>query len=228
MSLINKMKHSALLFLALTLLSVGTVNAVNPPVASKTDKMIIGDSVFALSGDIHRYLQSDLNETINTHARSGCQMIGGNLICSRRYAIPAQYANASKAGIKTVIMNGGGNDIQLNSCAPSLSRCMPLLQDLENRIATLAQQMRADGVQNIIFLGYYNATGDAAALREINEYSMNLKARTYPGLGITFIDVRSAFNGNEARYIARDGIHPTAAGSRVLADLIRRELAKLN
>ncbi len=228
MSLFSSVKRSALVLLALGLLNVGTVSAVNPPVASQTDKMIIGDSVFALSGDIHRYLQNDLNETINTHARSGCQMIGGNLICSRRYAIPTQYANASKRGIKTVIMNGGGNDIQLNSCAPSLSRCMPLLQDLENEIATLAQKMRADGIENIIFLGYYNATGSAAELREINEYSMNLKARTYPGLGITFIDVRDAFNGNEAQYISRDNIHPTAAGSRVLADLIRRELEKLN
>jgi len=53
---------------------------------------------------------------------------------------------------------------------------------------------------------------------------MNRKAATYPGLGITFIDVRPAFDGNEARYILNDGIHPTAEGSRVLADLIKQAL----
>ena len=224
MSLMTRIKHVGCLAVALTLLNVGTASAVNPPVRGTADTMIIGDSVFALSGDIHENLESDLGETINTHARSGCQMIGGNLICSRRYAIPKQYENASKAGIKTVIMNGGGNDIQLNDCSPSLSKCMPLLQDLEDEIATLAQQMQADGIEEIIFLGYYNAKGDAAAMREINEYSMDYKARTYPGLGITFVDVRDHFNGNEDRYIANDGIHPTAAGSRVLADLLRAKL----
>lgn len=118
----------------------------------------------------------------------------------------------------------GGNDMKLNSCAPSLNHCMSLLEDLEDRISQLAQQMRADGIEKIIFLGYYNGTGNAAELREINNYSMNLKAASYAGLGITFIDVRQTFNGNEARYLLNDGIHPTAEGSRVLADLIKQAL----
>ncbi|QJD57972.1 SGNH/GDSL hydrolase family protein [Pseudomonas sp. gcc21] len=224
MSLMIRIKHCAFIAAALTLMNIGTANAVNPPVSGTADTMIIGDSVFALSGDIKEYLEDDLGEPITSHARSGCQMIGGNLICSRRYAIPEQYDNASKRGIKTVIMNGGGNDIQLNDCSPSLEKCMPLLQDLEDEIASLAQQMQADGIEEIIFLGYYNAKGSAAAMREINEYSMNYKARTYPGLGITFVDVRDRFNGNEDRYIANDEIHPTAEGSRVLADLLLEKL----
>lgn len=215
--------RNALLPAVLALLFSAPGHAGNPPV-NAGDTLIVGDSVFALSGDIRRYLEQDLDEVVDSHARSGCQMIGGNLLCSRRYAIPRQYANASKTGIDTVIFNGGGNDIQLNSCRPSLSACMPLLNSLEAEIATLVQQMKADGIENIIFLGYYNATGQAAELREINEYSMDYKAANYPAMGVTFIDVRDAFNGNEAQYIANDGIHPTAAGSRVLADLILQEL----
>ncbi|MFN3582028.1 MAG: SGNH/GDSL hydrolase family protein [Pseudomonas sp.] len=224
MTALFRLARQSLTVVLVSLLCFGSAQAINPPASTAVDTLIIGDSVFALSGDIHRNLERDLNKTINTSARSGCQMIGGNFICSRRYSIPTQYANANKRGIKTVIFNGGGNDIQLNSCAPSLSRCMPLLNDLEDEIAKLAQQMRADGVQKIIFLGYYNGTGNAAALHEINNYSMARKAATYAGLGITFIDVRQAFNGNESRYLLSDGIHPTAAGSRVLADLIRRAL----
>lgn len=183
-------------------------------------KMIIGDSVFAYSGDIHDYLEADLDETIDSHARSGCQMIGGNIICSSRYSIPNQYDDADKSGIDTVIMNGGGNDIQLSDCRPSLDACMELLLALEEEIASLNAEMQSDGIDNVIFLGYYNATGDAAELREINEYSMDMKANTYPSMGITFVDPRQAFDGNEDDYIRSDGIHPTAAGSRVLADLI--------
>jgi len=224
MTALFRAARQSLSVVLVSLLCFGTAQAYNPAPVAPADTLIVGDSVFALSGDIHRFLEEDLNKPIKTSARSGCQMLGGNFICRSRYAIPAQYANADKRGIKTVIFNGGGNDIQLNSCAPSLSRCMPLLNDLEDRIAQLVQQMRADGIENIIFLGYYNATGNAADLREINTYSMNRKAATYPGLGITFIDVRPAFDGNEARYILNDGIHPTAEGSRVLADLIKRAL----
>ena len=224
MKSILRFTRLSLTALVLSVFAIGSAQAINPTPSPSTDTMIIGDSVFALSGDIHRYLQQDLNKTIATYARSGCQMIGGNFICSRRNSIPQQYANASKRGIKTVIFNGGGNDIQLNSCAPSLTRCMPLLNDLETEIGRLVAQMRADGIENIIFLGYYNGTSDAAALREINESSMNRKAMTYPGMNIRFVDVRSAFNGNESRYLLSDGIHPTAAGSRVLATLIRQAL----
>ncbi|SFR83076.1 hypothetical protein SAMN05216203_3367 [Marinobacter daqiaonensis] len=42
----------------------------------------------------------------------------------------------------------------------------------------------------------------------------------YYNLGVTCVETRPAFAGNESRYISSDGIHPTAAGSRVLADLI--------
>lgn len=222
MTSLLRMARQSLTVVIVSLLCFSTAHATNP--APRADTLIIGDSVFALSGDIHRFLERDLNKPISTSARSGCQMIGGNVICSRRYAIPAQYANADKRGIRTVIFNGGGNDIQLNRCAPSLTACMPLLNDLEDTIAKLVQQMRADGVQNIIFLGYYNGTGNAAALHPINNYSMNLKAATYARLGVTFIDVRQAFNGNEARYLLSDGIHPTAEGSRLLANLIRQKL----
>lgn len=200
-----------------------TAHALNGG-GSDASKMIIGDSVFALSGDIHDYLEADLDETIDSHARSGCQMIGGNIICSRRYAVPNQYDDADKSGIDTVIMNGGGNDIQFSDCRPSLDACMELLLALEEEIASLNAEMQSDGIENVIFLGYYNATGDAAELRDINNYSMDMKANTYPSMGITLVDPRDEFAGHEDEYLISDGIHPTAAGSRVLADLILEAL----
>lgn len=183
-------------------------------------KMIIGDSIFALSGDIHRNLEQDLNETIRTYARSGCQMNGGSLICSRRYAVPNQYENADKRGIRTVIMNGGGNDFLLGEGSRcTTEQCVrDVLMAIEQTIAGMVSDMRSDGIEEILFLGYYNL-GDPER-DAINAISMPYKAANYPAMGVTFVETRPAFQGNERRYISSDGIHPTAAGSRVLADLI--------
>ena len=191
---------------------------------SSADKMIVGDSIFALSGDIHSYLEDDLDETIDTSARIGCQVNGGSLICSRRYTIPNQYDDADKDGIETVIMNGGGNDFLLGDGADCTTQaCIEeVLAGIEQTLAGLFNDMQNDGIEEIIFLGYY-VTEDENNVA-INTMSMAYKAANYPQMGVDFIDSRPAFAGNESQYISSDGIHPTAAGSRVLADLILEEL----
>lgn len=201
-----------------------SVSAGSLPGSSDTDKMIIGDSIFALSGDIHAYLEDDLNEDIDTHARSGCQMNGGNIICSSRYNVPNQYDDASKRGINTVIMNGGGNDFLLGDGGDCTTQAciQEVLFAIEETISGLVADMRNDGIDEIIFLGYYyvdDETNDA-----INKMSMDYKAANYPAMGVKFVDSRAAFLGNERSYITSDGIHPTAAGSRVLATLIENAL----
>jgi lysophospholipase L1-like esterase len=207
---------------------VAGVYAANPGGGggrAPANKLIVGDSIFALSGAIRNNLQSDLNETVNSAARSGCQMIGGNGICSARFAVPNQYANASKTGIRTVIFNGGGNDFLLDDpCSPlTVAACQQAIQAIEETISSLAARMRANGATKVIFLGYYNTTG-APELRAINEFDADLKARTYPAQGITYVETRPAFAGREAQLLNADGIHPNAQGSRVLTDLIKQKL----
>ncbi|GAB1258833.1 hypothetical protein NBRC116494_33350 [Aurantivibrio plasticivorans] len=212
-------KKASLVLSAIALASTISSNAVAFGGGSTSgDKMIIGDSIFALSGDIHEYLEDDLNETIDTYARSGCQMNGGNLICSSRYSVPNQYDDASKRGINTVIFNGGGNDFLLGDGANCTDEAciQEVLLAIEETIAGLVSDMKSDRISEIIFLGYYY-TGDAD---EINFASMEYKKANYPAMGVKFVDSRDAFLGNESRYITSDGIHPSAAGSRVLADLI--------
>lgn len=191
---------------------------------SSADKMIVGDSIFALSGDIHEYLEADLDENIDTHARSGCQVNGGSLICSRRYSIPNQYENADKDGIETVIMNGGGNDFLIGEGGDCTTEaCVEeVLMGIEQTLAGMYNDMQNDGIDEIVFLGYYNL-GDPEQ-DPINNLSMSYKMENYPQMGVKFIDTRPSFEGNESEYISSDGIHPTAAGSRVLADLILETL----
>ncbi len=188
------------------------------------DKLIVGDSIFALSGDIRSFLEDDLNEDINSVARSGCQVLGGSFICSSRNTIPRQYAGASKRGINTIIMNGGGNDFLLGDGADCTTQAcvVEVLTAIEQALADLFADMRADGMDQIIFLGYYDL-GDPER-DAINAVSVPFKIANYPALGVDYIDSRPAFRGNERRFIGSDGIHPTAAGSRVLADLILQTL----
>ncbi len=214
------LKNLILAALSLTLMS-GTYASGGS--SSSTTKMIVGDSIFALSGEIHEFLEDDLDESINTDARSGCQMNGGNLICSSYYAVPRQYSRASKSGIETVIFNGGGNDFLLGDGGDCYTQsCInDVLEAIEETIANLVADMHDDGMSQIIYLGYYYLGTDDDAT---NELSMNYKAANYAAMGVDFIDTRSHFIGNERSYIGSDGIHPTAAGSRVLANLIKAEL----
>lgn len=188
-----------------------------------TDKMIVGDSIFALSGDIHAYLEDDLNEDIDTHARSGCQMNGGNILCSSRYNVPNQYDDARKRGITTVIMNGGGNDFLLGDGGDCTTQAciQEVLFAIEETISGLVSDMRNDGITEIVYLGYYYLGNEDDA---INQLSMDYKAANYPAMGVKFVDSRDAFLGHERSYITSDGIHPTSTGSRVLADLVKSAL----
>ena len=193
--------------------------------SSRTDKMILGDSIFALSGDIHSNLERNLGENIDTYAQSGCQMNGTSFICGERGRIPNQYKSANKNGINTVIFNGGGNDFLLGDGGDCRNQaCIEeVLAAIEQTISGLVSDMKRDGISEIVYLGYYNTPSDPDNVA-INGLSMAYKAANYPAMGVKFVDTRNSFAGNERSYIKSDGIHPTAAGSRVLADLIEAAL----
>lgn len=213
---------------AASLLAVNTFAMIDSGWGSSSPtKLIIGDSIFALSGDIHEFLEDSLDETIRTEARSGCQMNGGSIICSSRYTIPNQFERANKRGIETVIMNGGGNDFLLGDgagCgAATSSACQEVLMAVEETIDGLFSDIQSEGITEIVYLGYF-ATTASSGNNDLNDYSMNYKAANYPMKGVKFVDTRASFAGNESSYIISDGIHPSAAGSRVLANLILEAL----
>ena len=193
--------------------------------SSGANKLIVGDSIFALSGDIHRYLERDLNENINTVARSGCQVLGGNFLCPSSSSIPNQYSKANKSGISTVIFNGGGNDFLLGSGGDCTSNaCVNrVLGDIEAAITSTVNKMKSDGITQILYLGYYDIDDD----NSVNEISMPYKAANYPQQGIKFVETRFAFR-NDPRGIralrVADGIHPSAAGSEILSRLNQARL----
>ncbi|MCP4133213.1 MAG: SGNH/GDSL hydrolase family protein [bacterium] len=186
-------------------------NVTNPKAA------IIGDSVFDLSGAISDYLEDLSGEQYRDYSVSG----------ERMSDIIDQYYDAfsDDSDIRTIIMDGGANDIlqtYKTECSYGVSaQCKQYIDDLVGDAAGLLDQMETDGVQNVVWLGYYNLPGSNAKLNDAVDYAME-EVITMCGSSSAncyFVESRDSFEGH-SEYIKNDDLHPTDAGSEVLANLI--------
>ena len=151
---------------------------------------------------------------------------------------PAKSA-ATRAGasaVKFVVMDGGGNDVLLGNAAclengrgkamdPS---CQKTVQDATNAGRMLRQKMIADGVSQAIYFFYPHVP---AGGWDMIDYALPMAKEVCEGMNSPttqcyFVDTRDAFQGPGntgvamANLIGIDGIHPSATGMNVLADLI--------
>jgi lysophospholipase L1-like esterase len=146
--------------------------------------------------------------------------------------IPGQFQSALAANpdIKTVIMDGGGNDVLIgdaNLCLqtpPPDTECVARIDDVLNAAGNLLDDMAAAGVQDVVYFfyphlpegglvqGFKNETLDYAAplVQQVCENAP---------LNCVFVDTRPAFEGHP-EYFLNDGIHPNDGGSVVLANTV--------
>ncbi|SMF04632.1 SGNH/GDSL hydrolase family protein [Pseudobacteriovorax antillogorgiicola] len=177
------------------------------------DTIILGDSIFALNGEIERRLERNSGQRITSYARNGAEMDD----------VVQQYYRARARGIpQTVIMNGGGNDVlgNITSCRFLNSRCVNAIEGAIDQGVDLIQLMEDDGVERIVYLGYYYTKFIGGGLDNAIDYAM---ARIPQICGATnlpcdVVETRRLMNGFGNRII--DGIHPTFRGSRKMADAI--------
>lgn len=218
----------------------GALMSVDPLSDADNNEIVnVGDSIYALSGDIYTNLENKAGETWRHYAISGAQIVGGILA----EPIPDQYARARNddPDIRVVYMDGGGNDILIPAimfdpyncrncnywwCGDLSQSCKDLIDDVYVTTVDLLNEMDSDGVEQVVFLGYYHLKwgllGDLRRLDDAVDYGdkrlrdacINSTANT------VFIDPRNAFEGHESAYIIADGIHPTGAGSSVLANML--------
>jgi len=231
-SLLTSFKQLMKMGVAVAVLASMVACGGNPYVesADRNDVITVGDSIFDLSGDIQSNLEAQAGQTFRNYTQSGAELKGGALAT----AIDQQYAaaNATNGDISTVLMNGGGNDILIPAmildpyrCRThwyrwSISRsCKNLINNVYVDGVNLLNQMAADGVQDVIYLGYYevprsneNLTG---ALTYGNKRLSEVCANTTANC--TYLDPRGMVPAN---HVLDDDIHPTAEGSRTLSDLI--------
>jgi lysophospholipase L1-like esterase len=229
--------------------ATGPVDGASCP-ATGAEVVMIGDSYFALSettsppaGEITEHLQSLASaagalasgDTYRHYFASGANM--GTYGTSTITPIPQQFAQGVSANpdIKYVIMDGGGNDILLENtdcilaaAGSSISdTCKAAVQTAITAATTLFQSMKTAGVEKVIYFFYpHLPTTEFPSVNTMLDYAFPLvqAACQNAPLPCYFIDTRPAFNGNDASYIGPDNIHPTAAGSDVIAGLIWDEM----
>jgi hypothetical protein len=137
--------------------------------------------------------------------------------------IPNQYyaARAENPDIKTVIMTGGGNDILQNPLAlidcPALGEtCKGIIDMTGARYVELAAEMAADGVEDLIVIGYSRNTLLGAAPVDYSYETIGPTCETAP-LGCYTVDPDQVAGGLME---LRDGIHPTDANYDLLGEHI--------
>jgi len=203
--------------------------------ADNNQVVTIGDSIFALSGKLQDYLEDYAGETFRRYTISGAEITGG--IIATDIATQFEIAKSDNPNIDTILMDGAGNDILIPAIAlfdpydcktqwyewgRLSSTCKNFIDDLYVDTVNVLNNIDANGVDNVIFLGYYY-TKDALlwldSLEEAVDYGdMRLsQACAYSAANCTFVDPRSSINDSD---IIIDGIHPASSGSRKLANLV--------
>jgi lysophospholipase L1-like esterase len=197
--------------------------------------VMIGDSYLALSGDVTtqllRYARGAgaLGETeaYRTYYVSGTQMSGGIIGPN----IPAQFQEAVTADphVRFVVMDGGGNDILVGNSGcittqppPGNASCAQTVEDAIAAANALFSKMKAAGVEKVVYFFYpHLPTAGKPYVNETVDYAFPLVEAACDSAPVPcyFVDLRPAFDGHP-EYIGPDGIHPTTAGSDVIALLL--------
>lgn len=199
---------------------------------------VLGDSYIDLSGDFTKFVEENARKAdalgASEHyidlAKSGAAMQSGNLLAP---AIPTQLPtllSTSKLlgpeGVKLVLMTGGGNDVLIdNPDCKTLStvndKCKAVVAKTLAVIKKLFVDMKAAGIKEVVYF-WYPDLGPLQG-RVINDYSIPIakeQCETDPSVRCHFVDTREAFKGHADFVSLLDGIHPTANGSKAIADLV--------
>jgi len=219
---------------AVCAVSIGIVGCSGNPyeeVADRMDVISIGDSIFDLNGVIEDTLEGYAGTTFRDYTQSGAELSGGALST----AVDQQYADAKATdpNISTIVMDGGGNDILIPAmtfdrygCRTRWYRrnisssCKGLIEDQYVIAVNLLNQMNTDGVDGIVWLGYYELPRGNANLTQALNYGDDLlgyACDTATSANCSFVDPRGTVPASQ---VESDDIHPTPEGSVNLANQI--------
>jgi hypothetical protein len=202
------------------------------PAATESDVQIVGDSVYDLSGEIQLDLKTLSGKMYKDRSVSGAKIA----------AIVSQLNTAlGRTSLKTVLADGGANDILQGSADcdadPLTSGCKSVLDYVGDKMELMINNMYAKSPSNAVWLGYYHVVGSEIEKNEAIDYAYsNVYDGIFPNiftngetswpavflgtkLKVLLVDPRTPFT-NHPEYIKSDSIHPTTAGSLVLANLI--------
>ncbi|BCS96790.1 hypothetical protein DSLASN_24220 [Desulfoluna limicola] len=203
------------------LFTAGCSFDLNNPNADEYDVQIIGDSIYDYSGDIQDILHDLSGKMYKDRSVSGEKIDG----------ILTQYDRAigNTPSLKTVLADGGGNDILQGSADcesdPLTQGCIDTVDYVADRMEVLLEDMYQDGVDDCIWLGYYYLKDSEAEKNEALDHAYTIypsvfgdaSLNLYGAGGAYLVDPRPNIVPSQ---IKSDDIHPTYSGSDVLANLI--------
>jgi len=174
--------------------------------------IILGDSIFALTGQIEDLIEVDSGKVFDSFAKNGAKV--------RR--IRAAYNDFKATGNRTdiILMNGGGNDVLRNwDCYFFNDDCRILIADAVEVLAKMLKGMENDGVNQVYFLGYYKLNLSARLNEAILFGSEKIEFACSQSSICHYIDPIEKFLEAD-KPISNDSVHPSDEGYQILADLI--------
>ncbi|MDA3895545.1 MAG: hypothetical protein PF482_05285 [Desulfobacteraceae bacterium] len=214
-------------FLATTIAACGLISVDHITDADNNQVVNIGDSVYALSGEINDFLHSWAGQTFRRYSFSG-DMIAD---------VADQYIDAKNDNpdIDIIFMDGGANDILIPATlfdpynckvdwweSSLSSSCKSLIDDIYVDAVNLLNQMDQDGVDKVIYSGYYDLKfgliGTTALNDAVDYGQVKLSlACSNSTVDCTFVNPQPIMTSSD---LVVDGVHPTTSGSEKIAGLI--------
>jgi len=186
---------------------------VMPMIEVKADTLIVGDSIFALTGDVPDNLKA-AGLDFEIRAQVGAKI--------EQIALQYQTYKEENGVPSLIIMDGGGNNILRGAfleCLRGTQKCYEIIDEIYTMKRQITDEMKADGVEKIIYVGIHYLHGWRSPLNIPIDYAMD---RFKINDVTTLIDIREPFK--EEGLLLVDGLHPNAKGSKIISDLILLEL----
>ncbi|TFJ84043.1 hypothetical protein NSK_005138 [Nannochloropsis salina CCMP1776] len=182
--------------------------------------VLVGDSIMAGRdgvwgiGAINKYLNQFSGQKLDNYA-----LIGSSLHDGWVKSVPQVYGDMRKktapAVPTTVVLNGGGNDVITvrDDCWAFNDKCRKQIDEAMDIAEKLLLCMHDDGVEHVIYLGFYYAFN----MTEAVDYGMEGIKRVCEGAPI---DCHVADARNLSIPTGWDGIHPLDEGYKRLSTRI--------
>lgn len=204
--------------------------------ANSLNMLILGDSIAKGTGDEKgKGFAGDLPDAFKNSTSKDIQVNDAGIdgLESQGFLeeLKSKRLDQSIAGSDIILVSIGGNDLRTLLTMNSLAQEDAFKGKLDGYMSNLKQSLKLLRTTNpnstIIFLGLYNpfekATG-AEDQRFLEEWNYNSQQLIESDSKAIFIPTYDLMKYNLARYLAKDGLHPNAAGYQALSGRISQSV----
>jgi len=190
--------------------------------------VIIGDSMFwsgplffgGQPSPLSKWLETWSGHRIENHA-----LVGASLEQGWIKSIPDQFRDLNlNPTITTLVMDGGGNDVisHRSECQQWKPSCEIMIDNCVSLVVSLLEKAEAEKISHVLYLGFYYLPGLEKAADVANPRIAEGCANAT--MDCHFVDPRYNATSGEGlktpEMLGPDGVHPTEAGYKILAQMI--------